>query len=199
MAVATRQGKGTVFRPKNPKTPRAGKGSSRGVDNPRVSAFLGATSNQNPTPHYTIYRSFPEAVQSLEADCSWERLQPEAQELDKDDPRGRERFWEEMQRCFSRAQLSEKELRVIRLGAALEARDQSWPPKAKAERLGMTKGAYKAALIRAHAKLRGAATNDWPCRYYGVIFRKGPFGKSMRHNRDVNHPASVRILPGGRI
>jgi DNA-directed RNA polymerase specialized sigma24 family protein len=59
---------------------------------------------------------------------------------------------------FSRAHLSNQELRIMCLEAVLAARGEQWSAKDKEKFLGMKQGTYGAALYRARRKLISART-----------------------------------------
>jgi len=108
-------------------------------------------------PLEAIAMQFPQAMEALRRDYSLETIKAEAEER-----RGMSGIWlketlADMERLFARSRLSDLELRIVRLEAALSERNEHWPSEDKEKFLRMRQGTFRAVLHRARTKLRVAA------------------------------------------
>ena len=109
-------------------------------------------------PVEALFRSFPEAVESLKNDYSWESLSTEAAALDGPQGFKLAQGLDQLNHLFSVARLTRRELRVIRLEAALHYRGEGWRSEDKERYLEMRHGTYAAALHSARTKIAAAST-----------------------------------------
>ena len=105
-----------------------------------------------------LFRSFPEAVESLKNDYSWESLSTEAAALGGHQGLRLDQGLDQLNQLFSVARLTLRELRVIRLEVALHYRGEDWRSKDKERYLEMGHGTYAVALHSARTKIAAAST-----------------------------------------
>jgi hypothetical protein len=104
-------------------------------------------------PLDTIHQSFPKAMEDLKRDYSWESIRNESQELPGFASLSIKQSLEGMNNLFSRANLTDRELYVIRLEVALAVHGEQWSSEDKEKFLSMGQGTYKSTLYRARQKL----------------------------------------------
>jgi hypothetical protein len=115
----------------------------------------GLPSSNNPLEAITA--QFPQAVDALRMDYSLEAIKAEAQERSDMSGIRLKEFIADMEQLFGRAGLSNRELRVLRLEAALSVRNEHWSTEDKEIYLHVRQGTYKTALHRGRVKLLEAS------------------------------------------
>jgi hypothetical protein len=112
----------------------------------------------NAHPLDAIPQSFHGTVEGLKADYTLESLKAESQERPGFASMRFDQAEAEMNTLFSKAKLSERELRIMRLEAVLAALGEQWSAEDKGQHLGLKPGTYGAALYRAREKLTRSDT-----------------------------------------
>ena len=129
-------------------------------------------------PLETVKAQYPKAVKDLGRDYSLEVIKAEAEERGNKSNAEFVDLLADMELLFRRARLSDRQLTVVRLEAALEIRGVSWFDEDKEKLLNMRPGTFRDALYSARVKIRGVRERQvYPYKHLLEVIFQGSEGE----------------------